>query len=45
MIGTILKVIVAAILLMAIVAVAGVQGMSDEKRKEYGHGPKGQGRR
>jgi hypothetical protein len=45
MIEAILKVIFAALILMAIVAVAGVQGMSDEKRKKYGHGPKGQGRR
>lgn len=45
MIGIILKFIVASLLFMALVAVAGVQSMSDEKRKEYGHGPKGQGRR
>ncbi|MBI9094172.1 MAG: hypothetical protein JEY71_04735 [Sphaerochaeta sp.] len=45
MIEIFLKILLAALLLLAIVAVAGVQGMSDEKRKDYGHGPKGQGRR
>jgi Tfp pilus assembly protein PilX len=44
MIEAILKIIFATLLLMAIIAVAGVQGMSDEKRKAFGHGPKGQGR-
>lgn len=44
MIKELLSILIILVIAWALFEVSKVQSMSDEERKKYGHGPKGQGK-